>query len=434
MRFITSILICICSLIFFNAKSQDCTPPVPQIAAACGTGLPLMDGVSINAGETYSFSGTGGFFSNISVNGGILQICGSATITNLNFNSGTLQVYATGTLTLNGNLNVGSSLNFFNLGNTTFNTNVSVQGSPNFIYNGPVAVMTVNGSLTVFNSGEFINNGTANAQAVTINSGAAFCLGPGSVSNVVSLQNDAVNPVTVSSGTACIRYTTTFNGNQPITSNSSLDICQASGATAPAPAVIGAATVLPNCSSCTGLGATPLRLLSFKGLIINGRAELEWVTAFEEQVRSFIIEQRLPGQSFEAVGEVAANNQPSTYTFNTPVTKDSYFRLKMVDLDGKTTYSYNIILRLKPPEFEMNVLFNPVHKSYAELSITVSRNQRGDLIVLDYMGRRVQKMPVLLTKGNNIVSINLAAASNGQYMVYFRGNEVESGACPFVKQ
>jgi hypothetical protein len=248
---------------------------------------------------------------------------------------------------------------------------------------------------------------------------------------MVSLQNDAVNPVVLASGIACLGYTNTFTGNQPITANGNLSICQAPGATAPASTVIGAATVVTNCASCALI--LPLRLLSFKGNIVNGEAELEWATAFEDQVRSFIIERRPGNQSFEVVGEVPARNQPSNYTFSTPVTKDSYFRLKMVDLDGKTTYSSTILLKLKPLDFEMTVLFNPADKSYTELSITVSRNQRGELIVLDYMGRLMQKIPTTLTKGSNIVPINIAALSKGQYMVYFKGSETKSEVCRFGK-
>jgi hypothetical protein len=418
------------SISFFYAKGQDCAPPVALASFTCGTNPALSDGITINTGLTVEADGTGSY-SNITVNGGTLLICGTATITNLNFNSGTTIINTGGSLTINGNFNTGSGLNFYNLGITVFNVNVNIQGFPNFVYNAAGATITVNGALAIFNNGHFLNNGVANGQAVIINTGATFCLGPGSIANTVSLQNDAVNPVTISSSIACLSYTTTFTGNQPITASSNLSICQGPAASSPAPGVIGAGTVVTNCASCFGI--VPLRLLSFKGNILNGEAELEWTTAFEDQVRSFIIECRSGNLNFEAVGEVAARNQPSNYTFITPVTKDSYFRLKMVDLDGKTTYSSTILLKLKPPDFEMMVLFNPADKSYTELSITVSRNQHGELIVLDYMGRMMQKISTVLTKGSNIVPINITALSKGQYMVYFKGREIESEVCRFGK-
>jgi hypothetical protein len=430
MRYTCIVMLFAFSVSFFYANGQTCTPPVALATFVCGTGTPLADGATIDAGQTHEATGTGSF-SNITVNGGTLLICGTATITNLNFNSGTTIINTGGSLTVNGNFNTGSSLNFYNLGTTIFNVNVNIQGFPNFVYNAAGATITVNGAFAVFNNGHFLNNGVASAQAVTINTGATFCLGPGSISNTVSLQNDAVNPVTLASGISCLRYTTTFTGNQPITANSTLSICQGPAASSPAPAVIGGATVVTNCASCTGI--VPLRLLFFKGNIVNGEAELEWATAFEDQVRSFTIERHSVNQSFEAIGELAARNQPSNYTFTTSVTKDSYFRLKMVDLDGKTTYSSAILLKLKPPDFEMSVLFNPADRSYTEVSITVSRNQRGELIVLDYMGRMMQKIPAVLTKGSNILPVNIAALSKGQYMVYFKGREIESEVCRFGK-
>ncbi|TMI70786.1 MAG: hypothetical protein E6H09_15245 [Bacteroidetes bacterium] len=430
MRFPFLVIFFVFSISFFNAKGQDCTPPVALVSFTCGTNPPLSDGITINTGLTVEAGGTGSY-SNITVNGGTLLICGTASITNLNFNSGSIMINVGAALTINGSFNTGSNLNFYNLGTTTFNVNVNIQGIPNFVYNAAGATITVNGGFAVFNNGNFLNNGIANAQAVTINTGATFCLGPGSISNTVSLQNDATNPAVLASGIACLRYTTTFTGNQPITASSNLSICQGPAASNPAPAVVGAAIVVTNCASCAGL--LPLRLLSFKGNIVNGEAELEWTTAFEDQVRSFIIERRSGNQSFEAVGEVAARNQPSNYTFTTPVTKDSYFRLKMIDLDGKKTYSSTILLKLRPPDFEMTALFNPADKSYTELSITVSRNQRGELIVLDYMGRLMQKIPSVLIKGSNIVPINTASLSKGQYLVYFKGSEIASEVCRFAR-
>ncbi len=261
---------------------NQCVPPVAPPVIACGTGTPLADGVSINAGQTYFFDGVGGTFSNISVNGGTLLLCGSVSITNINVNSGNVVINAGASVTFNGNFNAGTN-NFFNAGNVVFNLNVAVQGTNTFVYNATGGTLTVNGTLAVFNSGLLINNGTATANDIIINSGAAICLGPNSTAHTASITNNQTNVVTVPTGSACVSYSNSFTGNNPITATSNLKICQMTGASAPVPAVPGAALITANCTNCTSLlGAVlPLKLVSFKARHTAAHAELEWITAWK---------------------------------------------------------------------------------------------------------------------------------------------------------
>src|SRR5262245_17789167 len=104
-----------CLVNLFDAKSQ-CAAPLAEPTATCGTGTPLADGANIATGETHFFSGTNGMFSNISLSGGTLLICGSATITNVNFNSGKILVALGGSVVFNGNFNVGNNVSFYNEG------------------------------------------------------------------------------------------------------------------------------------------------------------------------------------------------------------------------------------------------------------------------------------------------------------------------------
>jgi hypothetical protein len=119
-----------------NTRSQ-CVAPVAFPLLTCGSGTPLQDGANIASGQTHSFNGTGGAFSNITISGGTLLLCGSASITNVNFNSGDIVINAGATVTFNGSFNIGSPTSFHNAGNTSFNLNVTIQGASNFIYNAP---------------------------------------------------------------------------------------------------------------------------------------------------------------------------------------------------------------------------------------------------------------------------------------------------------
>ena len=416
----------------FHAFSQ-CVPPVTPPVIACGTGTPLSDGVSINTGETYYFNGVGGSFTNITLNGGTLLLCGSVTITNINVNSGNVVINTGASVVFNGNFSSGTN-NFFNAGTVVFNLNVAIQGTNTFVYNAIGGSITVNGNLTVFNNGLFINNGTATSNDFIINSGASICLGPNSSSNAASISNNQTDVVTVPTGNACVSYSNSFTGNNPITATSSLKICQMTGASAPLPVAVGAAVVTANCTSCPSLlGTLPLKLVAFNGRQINEQVQLDWATAWEENVQSFIIERSKNGQTFEAIGEVKAHNRPSTYTFTTPIHADSYFRLKMVDVDGRVTLSS--IIRLKPitTGLQLTVLSNLVTRSYVDVSILVAKSQMGDLLIVNNMGKLIRKVPVTLTMGTNSFRINLNSLSAGNYYLYFNGKLDKSSPIRLVK-
>jgi hypothetical protein len=417
-------------VVSYQTKSQ-CTPPVPIPVIACGTGTPLANGVTINTGETYFFNGVGGSFSNITINGGTLLLCGSVTLTNTNFTSGRLVVNAGASATFGGSFNTGSNNNFFNSGTVTFNANVNVQGTNTFVYNAAGATINATSPITVFNNGLFINNGTATGNDIILNSGAQVCLGPGSISQTANITSNQTNAVTAPGGVACVSYSNSFMGNNPITATSNVHICQLAGASNPVPVVVGAAVVSNPCVSCSAL--LPLKLLSFKGRQLSGQAELEWITTWEENVESFIIERSKDGVAFENIGTVKARNQPSTYQFSTPLATDGYFRLKMADLDGRFTYSSIVKLKAILTGLQLTVLSNPVTKSYADISIAVNKVQQGNLLMVDNMGRPIRKIPLNLTSGVNNYRIDLNGVSPGNYYLYFNGKPERSATVQLVK-
>lgn len=414
--------------------TAQCSPPNPVPLIVCGTGTPLADNVTINAGQVYYYNGTGGSFSNITVNGGTLLLCGTVTITNININSGDVVITAVGAVTFNGSFNAGTN-NFFNSGVVTFNANVNVQGTNTFIFNAVGATMTVNGSLTVFNSGQFINNGTATANDIILNSGANVCFGANGSAHATNITNNQTNVATVPTGIACVSYSSSFTGNNPITATSGLHICQLAGATAPQPVVVGAATVVSPCTSCGSvLGQPmPLKLSSFKGTMRGDLAILVWETAWEENVESFMIERSRDGANWTNTGTVNARNQPSRYEYSLAVNGASYYRLKMGDIDGRFTYSSTIHLLAAVNSLQITILSNPIEQATATLSIAAPRVQQGELLIVDQTGRPVIKRSLSLGNGVNNITVDLHGLGSGQYYVYFNGMLDKSAPVKLVK-
>ncbi len=109
----------------------------------------------------------------------------------------------------------------------------------------------------------------------------------------------------------------------------------------------------------------PLKLLSFKGnRLSQGNVYLHWQTAHEENTKSFEIEQSSNGRSFEKVGELKAygnGNHIYTYTTNKAIMGNVYFRLKMMDKDGKFTYAPIVLIKAGDVKGSFVLGANPVN-------------------------------------------------------------------------
>ena len=86
----------------------------------------------------------------------------------------------------------------------------------------------------------------------------------------------------------------------------------------------------------------PIKLESFTvNSTSNCTANITWVTSLEFEVKHFEIQQSTDGINFNTVKIENAKNMASTYTVNELLTagKVNYFRLRIVDIDGKVSYS-----------------------------------------------------------------------------------------------
>ncbi len=142
----------------------------------------------------------------------------------------------------------------------------------------------------------------------------------------------------------------------------------------------GTATV-----SCTPL---PVELLSFEAKAIDREVALEWVTATELNSSHFDVERSGDTETWEKVDAVdaAGNSQmPIRYatTDHAPLPGMSYYRLRMVDLDGSFKYSPMV-----PVQMIQTALI--CHPNPSNGAFTVSNVPDGAVIdVRDALGRSV---------------------------------------------
>jgi hypothetical protein len=88
----------------------------------------------------------------------------------------------------------------------------------------------------------------------------------------------------------------------------------------------------------------PVRLVSFSAQYVDGQVQLKWQSAEEKNTSHFEIEKSGDGKHFSALlTKKAQGNSAALVSYqaldNSPLNGTSYYRLKMVDLDGTFEYS-----------------------------------------------------------------------------------------------
>ncbi len=190
-----------------------------------------------------------------------------------------------------------------------------------------------------------------------------------------------------------------------------------------------------------GNGLLPVSLVQFNALYANGNTELSWVTAQEQNSSYFGVERSKDGLQFVEIGRLtAAGNSLSekNYRFADPVNKAGFFegstvfyRLNMVDKDGKKAYSPVRKITIPISEIVVKIAGNPVQDQLKVL-LTSPKQQQGQLKVFNLEGRLIHNQNLRLLEGQNQVNIAANSWPTGGYIIHFT-NHNQTKSIQFIK-
>ncbi len=176
----------------------------------------------------------------------------------------------------------------------------------------------------------------------------------------------------------------------------------------------------------TANSVLPVTLLSFTGKADKSTTNLQWVTTNEINAKQFIL-QRGIDNTFSDIGNVSSQSSQNINTYNfidvAPLNGTNLYRLKMIDTDGKFTYSNIIAINFGNAITALNIYPDPA-SSFLNLKITSAKKENVLLKITDASGKVVQQNMFPVDSGINTASLNIQKLSAGVYFVIGKINDV----------
>jgi hypothetical protein len=164
----------------------------------------------------------------------------------------------------------------------------------------------------------------------------------------------------------------------------------------------------------------PVDLISFSGYLNSQyRSLLQWRTTNQYNLSNFEVQRSYDGTQFFTAGSVNAVQNPAAiqdYEYTDPVMAKAvnYYRLRMVDIDGKAKFSAVIrILNNKPSKF-VELLQNPVSDN---ISFLINNQDRVNVSaqLFSSSGQLMRKWDLGKINGSVILPFNNSVPPNGIY-------------------
>ena len=186
----------------------------------------------------------------------------------------------------------------------------------------------------------------------------------------------------------------------------------------------------------------PVNMVSFIGNINNKLLQLNWQTSQESNSSYYEVQRSSNGSNYEPISTITANGNIGTLSnykekddlfFYTG--KVIYYRLKMVDTDGKFTFSKVLVIRLNTATTVNSLKAWPLPFS-SQLTAGYSSELSGEIKVTltSVNGSRVASSAATVQKGYNSISINQAQTiPSGTYLLTITSNG-KSESIKVVKQ
>lgn len=151
-----------------------------------------------------------------------------------------------------------------------------------------------------------------------------------------------------------------------------------------------------------------LTLLDVKALNEDKKNVITWKTENEIDFNGFDVERSIDSKKFEKIGFVkgkGTENEQYSYNFDdfNPIEGLNYYRLKMIDENGKSSYSKVVSTKFEDLNNSLLIFSNPIIGG--KFSFKLNNYLENSAILTDIKGNKIAIE--VISKGNNIYQTNI---------------------------
>ncbi len=174
-------------------------------------------------------------------------------------------------------------------------------------------------------------------------------------------------------------------------------------------------------------GLLPVTLVDFGAVYNDDKVNLKWTSTFELNNDRYEVERSTDGVSFKTVGSVkglGTYNGRHDYTFSDDVSKnvtnknDLFYRLKQVDINGKASYTKQLVVRVYRTKTLQSLSVTP-NPAINDIRVNIQLNESAFIVmkITNSVGVEVMRKT---TRGNNgTTNLRLEGTNSLSAGVYF---------------
>ena len=191
--------------------------------------------------------------------------------------------------------------------------------------------------------------------------------------------------------------------------------------------------------SSTKSAILSISLNYFKGTQNANKHLLTWKVNCTSDEAKFEVQRSTDGLNFTPINVFTASKircaSAFDFTDENPAPGKNYYRLKLIDVDGKVNYSNIVLLTQKTAHFEL-VSLNPnvVSSQTAILKINTPVKETVTIVLSDFSGRFIQNQAVTLQVGSNQIPVQAVGLAAGIYHVTIYSNNAKPISLKLIKQ
>lgn len=167
----------------------------------------------------------------------------------------------------------------------------------------------------------------------------------------------------------------------------------------------------------------PVELINFSTQIKGHSVFLDWATSSEQNLMGFDVERSVDGKMFKKIGfeKSKGGSVLANYHFedqSVDAGKHQFYRLKMIDLDGKYTHSNIQFVSMPISEQSIEIMPNPASTVF-QIKLNLPTSETLQLEIYDAQGRLMIRKQGDILDGDSILEVDTEGIRPGNYFLRF---------------